>query len=182
MNPNNLQLAVGDISPTGKKIVSVSEVNGPRGVVTECTICGNIEDRGRNQFLRPCKACRTGREALRPNVVDESINSRLAKRKAERKAQEFTLTDEEVNTITNGKCEFCGAAPASRVFSERFTGIEVLKNEMSLIRPRLGYVTGNVVAACSRCNTVKGDMSWRQFKVLVKTWDTNLKTRNVQQD
>jgi|SRR5271157_36450 len=76
----------------------------------------------------------------------------------------FSLTDEDVKTITSQPCAICGAAPfqikrtANRKGVYVYTGLDRIDNAQ-------GYVTGNVQPCCGPCNFAKAEMPFETFKL-----------------
>lgn len=97
------------------------------------------------------------------------------KRSARMRRIEWQLTREEFAAIALRECHYCGEPPATRFFNswvkhkaqsvriestERLNGIDRVDNAS-------GYVAGNCVAACKRCNRLKMDMSLSEMLELI---------------
>lgn len=82
----------------------------------------------------------------------------------------FELDKETFVNLTSSKCHYCGESPqkealaSGRGFTEEglarsaytYNGIDRIDNS-------LGYVFGNVVPCCTRCNLIKRNMSKTEF-------------------
>jgi hypothetical protein len=86
----------------------------------------------------------------------------------------FELTLEEFKELTSAVCSYCGCEPslvsrssgntcqARKDFSSyKYNGVHRLNSDF-------GYVQGNVVTCCKRCNIAKNDQTEEQFLDQVK--------------
>lgn len=83
--------------------------------------------------------------------------------------KDFDLTFEEFLKIVKENCFYCGAVPREIRYRENaayFHGIDRKDNS-------LGYVEGNMLTCCSRCNYLKGTMNFDQFMAAVKEISAN---------
>lgn len=95
----------------------------------------------------------------------------------------FEIGPEEFKRLTSGDCHYCGAKPAQLIFTRggthttiaakhhslyRYNGIDRLKNDV-------GYVEGNCVTCCGRCNYAKGVLSAEQFIEMAHAISQHLK-------
>ena len=62
----------------------------------------------------------------------------------------WELTLEQFQSLTSGKCAYCGTDPAQVSRSYKYNGIDRKDNLK-------GYSPGNCVPACKGCNFLKGD-------------------------
>ena len=74
---------------------------------------------------------------------------------------DFQLSKKEVKEITQQNCYYCGSLPANvKKIKDRgelkYNGIDRLNNN-------IGYLLNNCRPCCSRCNTIKLDMSGQDF-------------------
>jgi hypothetical protein len=99
------------------------------------------------------------------------------KRRATKKAKAFLLTFAEFIDLTQQECFYCGKLPeqvhkgsASYRGSYAYNGIDRVDNT-------LGYIEGNVVACCGRCNRAKDIMSAQEFDFWVEQLYTTLLQR-----
>lgn len=87
--------------------------------------------------------------------------------RAKKKRYPFLLTKEEFVTLSQQRCTYCGVKPRpvrnnGRVIWNRqqlfkFNGVDRVNNTR-------GYVKGNCVPCCFRCNMAKGILTLTQFK------------------
>lgn len=75
---------------------------------------------------------------------------------------EFSLSDEMFMVITKQSCYYCGIEPQQVWHREGCNG-DYVYNGIDRVDNNLGYVPGNVVACCWRCNEMKKDMSQKEF-------------------
>lgn len=107
------------------------------------------------------------RKNLRPGDTGLKIVLRCYRRNAKKSGKSFKLTLEDVRSITSKSCFYCGDSPyqISRSAHEKkkdgfscytYNGIDRTDNE-------LGYVVGNCVPCCGRCNRMKLAMTTEEF-------------------
>jgi hypothetical protein len=82
---------------------------------------------------------------------------------AKRRGLEFSLSREQFVTICKSKCHYCGCEPY-QVRHEDKCGDEFIYNGIDRVNNDLGYIMGNVVAACGVCNCMKRHHSFDFFK------------------
>lgn len=95
-------------------------------------------------------------EALRNAVI------RTYRRNAKLRDLDFTLCDEEVSALLGGDCAYCGAPP-SRTLSDPAHHGDFVCNGIDRVENRIGYVPGNVVSCCARCNYGKHTCTYDEF-------------------
>jgi hypothetical protein len=74
----------------------------------------------------------------------------------------FDLDLVDLERITSQPCHYCGAAP-----DHIYSGIDRVDNEK-------GYVKGNMVPCCAKCNFMKGQMDVDEFLTQayqIATWN-----------
>lgn len=126
--------------------------------------CGNITYKTQHDLVfQECCQCRVcGRKLAAEKTKlpgDASKWHRMIryyKKNASVTGREFSLTDEEFKRLAQSDCAYCGAKPA-------MTGYNIICNGVDRIDSSRGYVTGNVVPCCTRCNIMKKNMSVDEF-------------------
>jgi 5-methylcytosine-specific restriction endonuclease McrA len=78
-----------------------------------------------------------------------------------RQEREFSLTPAEVWQITQSNCHYCGTPPSTT--SKYRTAQNVTYNGLDRVDNEGGYVTGNVVACCRHCNSMKSSLPVEVF-------------------
>jgi hypothetical protein len=116
--------------------------------------CGTMKQRGlKNQPLRP--HCRKA-----PGEVAFYYLFNNYKSNARRRGYAFTLTLDQFRRIVTSPCSYCGSPPLTlckRDYdSVLYSGIDRVDNSF-------GYIEGNSVACCKRCNLMKGTMGVQEF-------------------
>lgn len=84
------------------------------------------------------------------------------RRNAKKKGLCFKLTRERVIELLGGDCFYCGAKPSS-VCARRECFGSFLYNGIDRLNNSVGYIEGNVVSACWRCNMMKRDLDKDEF-------------------
>ncbi len=82
---------------------------------------------------------------------------------AKQRGIEFSLSEEEVHELVTKDCFYCKAPPSNVMYGGRNKNYYVLHNGIDRSDNDLGYITGNVVPCCRRCNYAKRDMSVEEF-------------------
>lgn len=85
---------------------------------------------------------------------------RKARFSARRRGIEWLLSDAEWEEIAQGECEYCGIGPSN-------LGGGYLHNGSDRVDSGVGYLPGNCVPCCKRCNTAKGDASVGVFRAWI---------------
>lgn len=85
------------------------------------------------------------------------------------------MTYDEFSTLITSTCHYCGVEP-SNVLKVPYGGgdYEVFTyNGIDRVDNLLGYIVGNVVSCCHKCNWAKKDMTTEEFYIWVKrVYDT----------
>ena len=90
-----------------------------------------------------------------------TIFSRYKKR-AEKKNVEFSLSKDRFFELTDGVCFYCGEKP-SNVNKNKNNNGDFIYNGIDRIDSSKGYIEGNVVTSCSKCNFAKREMTTSEF-------------------
>lgn len=89
---------------------------------------------------------------------------RYFKNNCRRRGVSFSLTLEEFLAFSLANCAYCGSPPRNRVNRRGliyfYQGVDRMDNGQ-------GYVSGNVVPCCGRCNSIKGAHLSHQEMILV---------------
>lgn len=92
-------------------------------------------------------------------------------RGAAKRNLQFEISEEKFIELITGKCAYCDSEPELHNGHLRYMQKteEPLKfNGIDRINTKLGYIEGNVVSCCSKCNYAKHDLSLNEFKDWVK--------------
>lgn len=84
------------------------------------------------------------------------------KRISRNRKSAWALTDAEFDKLIYGNCHYCGCPPLQRGKHADFYG-HVLYNGIDRVDNSAGYVPGNVVSCCYRCNRAKNTMTVEDF-------------------
>jgi len=96
---------------------------------------------------------------------------------AERRSIPFNLTLEEFTEIVSKPCYFCGSEHSNMLINKkgygefRYSGIDRVDNS-------IGYLVGNCLSCCSKCNALKNgitkEMIYKLYHLLFPTPDGNV--------
>lgn len=82
---------------------------------------------------------------------------------ARRRALSYELTFEHSGSLFRGNCAYCGIEPHKMNYIKKQSSVFVY-NGIDRVDNDAGYVIGNVVSCCSKCNDVKRRMSLGEFR------------------
>lgn len=85
----------------------------------------------------------------------------------------WNLSLEDVSKLIHGNCFYCGAEPSEdnqwNKSAKRKSEDEVVKiNGIDRVNSDIGYEPGNCVSCCSKCNTMKSDLTVEEFRNHIK--------------
>jgi hypothetical protein len=126
--------------------------------VEKLVLHGNLRG-GISTGCRTCKGIRTRKRGSHAAVTRAYHNVR---NNAARRGLNFRLTREEYVRLASQPCHYCGAEPRAVVKCHWGAG-RFICNGIDRVDNREGYVTGNMVACCKRCNLAKRDMTVAEF-------------------
>ena len=129
------------------------------------------QELGKTEYAIRSKRMRLGGEiASKGHVVQRlpagvSVMRRILaqyKRDAENRDFEWHLTEDQFVFLTQKPCQYCGREPHITRVTKDSNG-SYTYNGIDRIDSELGYVVGNVVPCCKRCNVAKGAGSLDDF-------------------
>lgn len=151
--------------------------------IVECSKCNSkysIKYRGKEKSNRLCRKCASkiasahviGKES--PNRLPHGVaafNSLYGayKRNAIKyRNVSFELSKERFKELTKKSCHYCGSEPSSirncdALRSKGKSSGDYIYNGIDRINSSIGYVEGNIVTCCGRCNMMKNNMSIDDF-------------------
>lgn len=99
----------------------------------------------------------------------------------------FGITKEDVLALIKKPCFYCGDPGSNTLRTKHQSGYveELVYNGIDRISSDLGYVPDNLVPCCKVCNTVKMDLSSKEFKEWCKRvydWSILLKREYIPED
>ena len=69
----------------------------------------------------------------------------------------FDLSENQFFHVVNSNCGYCGDKP--RMYSDG-----LVRNGIDRVDNNVGYVHQNIIACCSTCNSMKGTLSYSEFR------------------
>lgn len=98
------------------------------------------------------------------------------KRTAEKRNLEFDIAKDYFLELVQKDCFYCGSEPSS---VSKATNGNFIYNGVDRIDNSKGYVLGNVVSCCTKCNFIKGTMSLEELREhlnkIFKNWIMRIK-------
>lgn len=146
--------------------------------------CGNKKEiRGTALTYAGTKSCgcksiewRAAHNRKEPGIAGRNKVLNTYKKNARNRGHVFTITDEKAFELFESPCYYCGISKYNKTLpydlhaTYEYNGIDRVDNT-------LGYVEGNVVACCGRCNRAKDIMSPQEFDLWVEQLYTALLQR-----
>lgn len=129
----------------------------------------------RNGNTKSCGCLHTDTVGL--PAGEAGFNKLLRRYKAEgdKRGFSFDLTDDEARALFTGDCAYCGRQPSQLNYSgSKKAGRCFTYNGIDRVDSTIGYIPGNVVSCCGRCNSAKSDMTRDEFIELVRAIARNL--------
>ncbi len=91
---------------------------------------------------------------------------------AEARNLEFSLSDEEILSLTQQNCYYCDSAPSQVATSNGDTG-DYIYNGIDRLDNNVGYTPENCVPCCKRCNEWKRAIPEEEFLAHIMKIATN---------
>jgi len=134
-----------------------------------CT-CGNTHFVRKDHFetggTKSCGCLRSELTSKRRKLPDgeASFNHLYAqyRRNAEAKGREFTLTKVKFKELITSDCYYCGSKPERR-HKPKDSITSYFSNGIDRVDNTKGYIEGNVVACCKKCNWMKRELELDEF-------------------
>jgi len=86
--------------------------------------------------------------------------------RAKKKGYEFNLSSEYFWITSNQNCHYCNQEPNQLVRASLYKykcSLDWIRNGIDRIDSSKGYTENNTVACCKTCNTMKSDLTQKQF-------------------
>lgn len=97
---------------------------------------------------------------------------RSYKKRSKQKGRDFEVSLEEFIHLCSKNCHYCNCRPknksASRKIKKQFKGYVWTYNGIDRVNPNKGYVKGNMLPCCFRCNLAKSNMGYKKFLAFIK--------------
>lgn len=97
---------------------------------------------------------------------------------AKRRGKEWNLSYDKFLSITSKDCFYCNSPPSNCATYTNYNG-EFVYNGIDRVDNSKGYLVGNSVPCCIKCNTAKMDMSMNEFITWIRKVHENIQNFNV---
>lgn len=114
-----------------------------------------------------CKSCSHAYDRKRDKEPERRFQK--YKKGAKYRKLKFSIKIAQFKKLTSYPCIYCGDFSKSTYDDTNFNfcGLDRLNSEK-------GYVKGNVVSCCNKCNLMKGSLSYQEFTSAVKKINKNM--------
>ena len=86
---------------------------------------------------------------------------------ANKRGYNFELSLEDFERYVKSNCSYCGAKPSRIQYAyhkaEKVSDEFIIVNGIDRVDNKIGYLLSNCVPCCKKCNTIKMDMSRKEF-------------------
>ncbi len=138
-------------------------------------ICGTekiiIGDSLKGGFTKSCGCLRReligDRKRLSPGLSNMRILIGWYKAGAKERGLDFKLTEKQFKKLTQQDCHYCETKPNNIVKGGGCIG-EYIYNGIDRVDNKKGYVIGNVVPCCKRCNQAKRNLTLQEYQDWIK--------------
>ena len=134
-----------------------------------CQSCRKKEDWKREGYAKKCSDSHKGKPSGHRLPFGEASFNLLYYtylKSAEYRGIEFSIDKDEFKRITKEVCFYCGAEP-SQIMNNSSPQKQLygdwIYNGIDRIDDDFGYVAGNVVTSCKKCNYAKQGMTTNEF-------------------
>lgn len=152
-----------------------------------CQDCKNETHQRLDEFHRKgalCRMCKRRRQSIKEFktknidvVCATTLLSRLKKRYLF-KGLTSNLTVDETLNLFKSECHYCGIKNSNKfIYKQPHFSHIFYYNGIDRIDSKKGYIRGNVVSCCKRCNIAKSDLPYNEFIELIKRINAHLLLR-----
>lgn len=174
----------------GHKVLRKTDKKNKGYIVWEsqCQYCGEIKEFPSYYYARERCSCKCegwkikyadmiGRKPLPNNQSHVNIIFSHYIRSAQDRNISFELTKEEVRSLIEQECYYCGQKPVERYTAEGCAG-KYAWNGIDRVDNTKGYVLDNCVPCCKQCNFSKRDNTLVEFKEwLIRAYEKTILQR-----
>ena len=153
----------------------------------ECQLCHKIEfyrrdSLGGNHAIDGCR-CERKPPTTRLEYGGAALNSVIKNYRQGAKVRGliYALTREQFKILTSRKCYYCNASPSKSTKTANYNYFgEYIYNGIDRINNELGYILDNCVSCCYPCNSMKGELTQKEFFEKIQLINSNLKLSNLE--
>lgn len=136
--------------------------------------CGCLAFETRQKLGKKITATSHRKIPIKEAAINEIMRSYRSHAKT--LSKEYLLTLEEVISLIESNCHYCGCEPSRlKAYSTKYASIEYYYNGIDRRNNNEGYTKENCVPCCTRCNFQKREMEYDDFLIHVKRIVDNLK-------
>lgn len=155
------------------EVVYLENVDIHRKRQAKCICNCGTEFTVRVDQLKDRKGCRTcgqkygGKQRILPNCeAAKKAYYATYKHNAKERNLPFELTLEQFDALTTQNCHYCGMSPQDQSYLSKSTkkhDVKYYASGIDRIYNDKGYVEGNVIPCCTKCNMMKKTLAYEEF-------------------
>ena len=130
------------------------------GKSTKCLVCGNRERAKKIRKFGDIVAARQAWSKHRQSARERNLTT--------------TVSFDEFYEISKMPCWYCGDTPISGYWENSSYKREwhepFISNGIDRVDNSKGYIKGNIMPCCIRCNRAKNDMTIEEWKIKINKW------------
>ena len=135
------------------KFLCECECGTKKEIIKKTLLCGKVQ------------SCGCARRKLPDGEMALNREFRNYKRSAKYRNIDFNLTKKEFKSLLLGNCVYCGTKPLN---IKTDGGSSIAINGADRVDSKKCYNVKNCVSCCKRCNYMKSNYSFKEFKIWLK--------------
>lgn len=114
-------------------------------------------------------------ELVGANIMFDRFNKRYSK-----KGLNCNIKGKELLELLKSDCHYCGQEPSNSLeYKQKYFSYSFKYNGLDRVNSSKGYIKGNVVPCCKKCNLAKSDMSYQDFINHIKRIYKNITNASI---
>ena len=186
MHYKQLQL----IESNTRRFTKIDKIGRLRSYVEfNCNDCGKETIQRSDEYNRKgnlCKNCKIkNNSAIELKTKDLELvaaSNLLSKiqRRYLKKGLTSNLTPQELLDLVKRNCHYCNAKPSNLMqYKQVHFSYNFIYNGLDRVDSSKGYIRGNVLPCCKKCNIAKSDLSYNDFLQHIEKIYKNLKNASI---
>lgn len=154
-------------------------------VICDCGFKKTVRSCSLKKSTRSCGCLQKSKARESGKKTYKGFNVRLIndifssyKRHAKARSLVFNISMSDFKILIKTECFYCGRTNVNKHINKR-NSEELIYNGIDRINSDIGYIKGNIVSCCGRCNTAKLDYSVKEFYDWINLVYNNLNIKGL---